>query len=270
MKGLTTEIFNPRKQYQFDQFYGNDDQVTRLRLLLVNPYKPLIVISGPGGCGVTHLLNSAGNFFEERNKIAKYITAEWFCEIIRKMDSKSIQNEFLNSLIDCDLLCIDNIQYFYRRKKEYQNFLLDIVVRMNSQGKKIILGCSKEQKDITRSKKIKWPDNFVRIELQTLAGFTVFRLLKRLCTPEDGIPDSLLFLISGFNGSIEQYINCLISIRFRTRLQNLAIDKADPKQLEELLNLKSYFPEQQLRRSFIQNSLPFIESYKKLMENSTS
>lgn len=268
MKGFSSEIFNPRKQYQFDQFYGNDDQVTRLRLLLVNPYKPLIVISGSGGCGVTHLLNSAGNFFEERNKVAKYITSEWLCEILRKMEIKSNRKEFLSELIDCDLLCIDNIQYFHRRKKEYQNFLMEIVQRMHSMGKKIILGCSKNRKDITRSKKIKWPENFVRIELQLLAGFTVFRLLKRLCTPEDRIPDSLLFLISGYNGSIEQYINCLISVRFRSRLIDFDMENADPKELEKEFNLKSYFPEQQLRRSFIQGSLAFIESYKTLMKKS--
>lgn len=270
MKGYSSEIFHPRKQYQFDQFYGNDDQVTRLRLLLVNPYKPLIVVSGPGGCGVTHLLNSAGNFFEERKKEARYITAEWLCEIYRKFTSKTAKKEFLAELTTCDLLCVDNMQYFHRRKKDYQNFLMLIVERMHAEGKKIILGCSQDKKDITRSKKIKWPDNFVRIELQMLAGFTVFRLLKRLCTPEDRIPDSLLFLISGYNGSIEQYINCLISVRFRSRLQELDIDQLEPKQLEKIFNLKSYFPEQQLRRSFIQSSLPFLESYKKLMQESSS
>lgn len=266
MKAYSKEIFKPRKQYHFKDFQGNDEQVTRLRMLLTNPYQPLIVVSGPAGSGVTHLLNSAGNYFLEKEKKAGFITAQWLVEIYKVKRTKNEKIELISQLTEFDLLCIDNLQYLFRRSKQYSLFLQDLISEIKKKGKKLILGCSQDGKDISRSKKSKWTNDFIRIELQPLAGFTVFKILKRLCTPEDRIPDSLLFLISGYNGSIEQYINCLVSIRFRSKMLELELMDKSTADLESLFKIKSYFPEQQLRRSFIQGSLSFIESYRRLLK----
>ncbi|MBK9283522.1 MAG: ATP-binding protein [Sphingobacteriaceae bacterium] len=245
-----------------EEFYGNEAQLLRVYGFLKNPYKSLLVIHGASGSGVTHLLNACGKETEKRNKKAIYLTAEWFTEIIRSKSKEEQKKEFYEQLSSFDLVCVDNIQFFYRKKKSITLDLIELSNYLLKSGKKIIFGCSKLGYDITRSKKINWPGESIRVQLSPLAGLTVFKLLKRLCTPEDKIPDSLLFLISGYNASIEQYINCLISIRFKSRINNIDLLSLTIEELEIEFRIKNYFPQQQLRKSFMQSSLHFISTIK--------
>ena len=62
-----------------------------------------------------------------------------------------------------------------------------------------------------------------RIEIKQLSGNNVFKVLKNLCEFENLITDNLMYVLSGYNGSIQQHINCLISIRFKSKVDNINI-----------------------------------------------
>jgi hypothetical protein len=96
-----------------------------------------------------------------------------------------------------------------------------------------------------------------RIELKELSTYDVFKALTNLCAPEDEIPEALLYALSGYNGMIQQHIQCLISIRFNPLLKTLKGNDLVIKDYERLFNIKSYFPKQQFRKCFYQMKFDF-------------
>ena len=103
-----------------------------------------------------------------------------------------------------------------------------------------------------------------RIELNQLSGYDVFKALKELCSTEDQLPEMLLYAISGYNGSIQQHINCLISIRFNTKLKEIKKANLSVEDFDKEFELKKYFPKQQFRKSFIQTQLMFNHEKEKI------
>lgn len=267
---IDKDIFRPRRQLQFEDLIGNEEVVTRLLALLKNPYQPLIVLSGPKGSGITHLLNACGNLAEGEGNAVAYLTAEWMFELKKQIRTVEDKVEFIKWWKGHDLVCIDNLQCYYRKSKEHSAFLFEMIDILIRNKKKVVLGNSDPLKDISRSGSYPWPKDLKRLELQPAPGFAVFKMLKRLVTPEDMIPEKLLFVISGYNGNAQQYINCLVSVRFKSRMLKLDLFKMSEEEMEQTFAIRSYFPEQQFRRGFVQQSMHFIEEYRKLLQKSKS
>lgn len=245
----------PKSQFTFANYVNSQQEISLLKEWIHQATKDTIVISGKSGSGVTHLLNAICNEFKELNTV--YITAEWLMQLnkINKhaQQLKALVNQFLKQ----DIIAIDNIQLIYNKSKASCILFYELLKSAKLQNKLIILGCSNIEKDISKRKHFLTEFNFKRIELKELSSSDMFILLKNLCTIEDAIPDRLLYKITNFNGTVQEHINCLISVRFKSKSLGIDLQNLNESEYEIHFNLSSYFPKQQFRKHFIQCQLDF-------------
>lgn len=257
----------PNRLYTFDNYFNDQEEIALLIKDLTSGSSKSLVISGKNGCGVTHLLNAICNKISGKNKKTFLITAQWLLHIYKQLKTENDKKNLIKYLGTYDVIAIDNIQFLYRKTKDRSTFIADIIKQCLSKKQTILIGCSDPAKDITRSKKYMKDVLIDRLELRQLNSLNVFRSLKHLCSPEDAIPDNLIYAISGYNGSIQQYINCLISIRFKIRTQNIDPNVLSAEQFDRFFDLKKYFPQQQFRKCFKQTQLSFMmASYVRQLE----
>ena len=75
-----------------------------------NVYNPLFIYGGVG-LGKTHLMQAAGNVFQNQGKIVIYTTVEQFLnDFIRHVRNKTMER-FQEKYRKCDVLLIDDIQF---------------------------------------------------------------------------------------------------------------------------------------------------------------
>ncbi len=266
MKDFAKEIFIPRSQYQLNEYRGQEETVIKYISLLYNPSKNLVLLKGEKGSGVTHLLHAGANKVKLSKQKVCVITSEWIVQMCKLSTSAKKKKEIQRYFLKHDIVFIDNLQFFYRKSAAYLNFLKQIVDELLIKNKKVILGCSDKAKDVTKSKNFKFTTQFKRLRLKSSSSLSVFKILKNLCSPEDNIPDHLIYLISGYNGTAQQYINCLVSIRFKSKMDEVDLTHMSSEELESRFNIRSYFPQQQLRRHLLQKSIVFKDAYLKLID----
>jgi hypothetical protein len=266
LKEFAKEIFTPRSQYQLKEYRGQEETVIKYISLLYNPTKNLMVLKGEKGSGVTHLLHAGANKIKLSKHKVCVITAEWIVQMCKVSTSVQKKKEIQRFFLKHDAVFIDNLQFFYRKSSAYLDFLKEIVDELLAKNKKVILGCSDKTKDVTKSKKFKFSIPFKRLRLKSSSSLSVFKILKNLCSAEDNIPDHLIYLISGYNGTAQQYINCLVSIRFKSKLDEIDLTHLSAEDLESRFNIRSYFPQQQLRKHLLQKSIVFKDAYLKLID----
>lgn len=264
MNYLNQINIEPRKIFNFDNYYNDQSEIRDLEMLTEKGVTSSLIISGSNGSGVTHLLNALCNRLNAQNKTVMYITAQWLLNIGKTIKTENELELFCEYLDKFDVIAIDNIQFIYRKALRQSKFILDIITFRNNSNKLIFLGCSDLNKDITKSKKLVNRINLKRIELRELSTYDVFRALKQLCSLEDNLPDMLLYAISGYNGMIQQHINCLISIRFNSEIKKHNLDQMTLDEFDKLFNLKKYFPSQQFRKCFNQTQLDFVNKFERV------
>lgn len=208
------------------------------------------VVSGKQGSGVTHLLHALCNKLISKGKNVLYTTGQSIIHILKRIGSEGELKKFQNYLLSFELVAIDNIQFFYKKAVRFTHFISDLIQKFKPLQKSLFLGCSNPAKDFTKSKKYLNVLSLQRIELKTLGSSTIFRILKNLCEYEELIPERLLYVISGFNGSIQQYINCLVSIRFKSKIEGIDLTALSPGEIEKKFRIENYFPKQQFRKCF--------------------
>ncbi len=253
----------PLKALNFENYINSQLEIIDLKSELKNTNNSSLVISGKSGSGITHILHAICNTHLQQKKTVMYITSQWLLYINKLLITDSEKNQFNNFILAHDIVAIDNIQFLHRKTKQQSHFILSLIKLIQDQKKTIILGCSNISRDITKSKKIVQGIVLKRIELNQLSGYDVFKVLKQLCSPEDKLPEMLLYAISGYNGSIQQHINCLISVRFNTKLKEINAANLTIEDFDKVFELKKYFPKQQLRKGFIQTQLKFIHEKEK-------
>jgi chromosomal replication initiation ATPase DnaA len=254
----------PRKVLNFGNYNNNQPEIIDLKSKVDNNEISSLIISGESGSGITHILNAICNTQLQQNKRVMYITAQWLLYIYKLLISESEKEQFYNFILEHDSVAIDNIQFLHRKTKNQSNFILSLIKLIQENHKTILLGCSNASKDITKSEKKMQGIRIKRIELNQLSSYDIFKVLKQLCSPEDQIPELLLYAISGYNGMIQQHINCLISVRFNPKLKEIQTNDLSIEDFEKEFELKKYFPKQQLRKSFIQTQLMFILEKEKI------
>jgi chromosomal replication initiation ATPase DnaA len=245
----------PNTQQRFGNYFNSQSEI--LHLVNGNSKSDFLVISGKSGSGITHVLNAICNTYIGHNKKVLCINTQWLFHIEKLLKFDHDSDMFLESLMKFDVIAIDNLQLLYHKSNVRKQFMIDIINFAHINGKSIILGCSNPDRDFTKSKKLAQDFNFQRIELKELSTYDVFKALTNLCTPEDEIPEALLYAISGYNGMIQQHIQCLISIRFNPLLKAIKGKDLAIEDYERLFNIKSYFPKQQFRKCFYQMKFDF-------------
>ncbi|MEA1982446.1 MAG: chromosomal replication initiator protein DnaA [Campylobacterota bacterium] len=111
-----------------------------------NAYNPLFIYGGVG-LGKTHLMQAAGNVFQNEGKVVIYTTVEQFLnDFIRHVRNKTMER-FQEKYRKCDVLLIDDIQ-FLSNKEGIQEEFFHTFEALKGSGKQIILTADKHPKKI--------------------------------------------------------------------------------------------------------------------------
>ncbi len=109
-------------------------------------YNPLFIYGGVG-LGKTHLMQAAGNIFQNQGKIVIYTTVEQFLnDFIRHVRNKTM-DRFQEKYRQCDVLLIDDIQ-FLSNKEGIQEEFFHTFEALKGAGKQIILTADQHPKKI--------------------------------------------------------------------------------------------------------------------------
>jgi len=149
-KPSTQSLLNP--SHTFDNFMvGGSNQFAYAAVKSVSEkagevYNPLFIYGGVG-LGKTHLMQSAGNVFQNQGKRVIYTTVEQFLnDFIRHVRNKTM-DRFQENYRKCDVLLIDDIQ-FLSNKDTIQEEFFHTFEALKGTGKQIILTADKHPKKI--------------------------------------------------------------------------------------------------------------------------
>ncbi|MDF1876350.1 chromosomal replication initiator protein DnaA [Sulfurimonas sp. SAG-AH-194-L11] len=109
-------------------------------------YNPLFLYGGVG-LGKTHLMQSAGNVFQNEGKIVIYTTVEQFLNDFTRSIRNNTMERFREKYRTCDVLLIDDIQ-FLSNKEGIQEELFHTFEALKGDGKQIIFTADKHPKKI--------------------------------------------------------------------------------------------------------------------------
>jgi len=145
-----SSLLNP--SHSFDNFMvGGSNQFAYAAVKSVSEnagkvYNPLFIYGGVG-LGKTHLMQAAGNVFQNEGKIVIYTTVEQFLnDFIRHVRNKTMER-FQKKYRKCDVLLIDDIQ-FLSNKEGIQEEFFHTFEALKGAGKQIILTADKHPKKI--------------------------------------------------------------------------------------------------------------------------
>jgi len=143
-------LLNP--SHTFDNFMvGGSNQFAYSAIKSVcdksgETYNPLFIYGGVG-LGKTHLMQAAGNVFQNQGKSVIYTTSEQLLnDFIRHLRNKSMER-FQEKYRKCDVLLIDDIQ-FLSNKDTIQEEFFHTFEALRGAGKQIILTADKHPKKI--------------------------------------------------------------------------------------------------------------------------
>lgn len=143
-------LLNP--SHTFDNFIvGGSNQFAYSAVKSVSEkagavYNPLFIYGGVG-LGKTHLMQAAGNVFQNQGKVVIYTTVEQFLnDFIRHVRNKTMER-FQEKYRKCDVLLIDDIQ-FLSNKEGIQEEFFHTFEALKGTGKQIILTADKHPKKI--------------------------------------------------------------------------------------------------------------------------
>ncbi|WP_151899244.1 chromosomal replication initiator protein DnaA [Sulfurimonas hydrogeniphila] len=146
----SSSLLNP--SHSFDNFMvGGSNQFAYAAVKSVSEnagkvYNPLFIYGGVG-LGKTHLMQAAGNVFQNKGKIVIYTTVEQFLnDFIRHVRNKTMER-FQEKYRKCDVLLIDDIQ-FLSNKEGIQEEFFHTFEALKGAGKQIILTADKHPKKI--------------------------------------------------------------------------------------------------------------------------
>jgi chromosomal replication initiator protein len=143
-------LLNP--SHTFDNFMvGGSNQFAYAAVKSVSEkagevYNPLFIYGGVG-LGKTHLMQAAGNVFQNQGKSVIYTSVEQFLnDFIRHVRNKTMPS-FQEKYRKCDVLLIDDIQ-FLSNKEGIQEEFFHTFEALKGSGKQIILTADKHPKKI--------------------------------------------------------------------------------------------------------------------------
>ncbi len=109
-------------------------------------YNPLFIYGGVG-LGKTHLMQSAGNVYENQGKNVIYTTSEQLLnDFVRHIRNKTME-KFQEKYRKCDVLLVDDIQ-FLSNKERIQEEFFHTFEALRGEGKQIILTADQHPKKI--------------------------------------------------------------------------------------------------------------------------
>jgi len=149
-KQTTHSLLNP--SHSFSNFMvGGSNQFAYAAVKSVSEnagkvYNPLFIYGGVG-LGKTHLMQSAGNVFQNEGKIVIYTTVEQFTNDFTRSIRNNSMERFREKYRTCDVLLVDDIQ-FLSNKEGIQEEFFHTFEALKGDGKQIIFTADKHPKKI--------------------------------------------------------------------------------------------------------------------------
>jgi len=149
-KNSVHSLLNP--SHTFDNFMvGGSNQFAYAAVKSVSEkagqvYNPLFIHGGVG-LGKTHLMQAAGNVFQNQGKIVIYITLEQFLNDFSRALRNKTMERFREKYRKCDVLLVDDIQ-FLSNKELLQEEFFHTFEALRGIGKQIIITADKHPKRI--------------------------------------------------------------------------------------------------------------------------
>ena len=109
-------------------------------------YNPLFIYGGVG-LGKTHLMQSAGNIFQNEGKVVIYTTVEQFTNDFTRSIRNNSMERFREKYRQCDVLLVDDIQ-FLSNKEGIQEEFFHTFEALKGENKQIIFTADKHPKKI--------------------------------------------------------------------------------------------------------------------------
>jgi len=125
--GVRSKMLNER--YTLDSFIsGGENRLPHAAATAVanvpgGIYNPMYIYGGVG-LGKTHLLQAIGNAIlkDDPEKVVRYITAERFVSEVVEAIKRGEMNRFKGRYRDVDVLLLDDVQFFAKKKSSEQEF----------------------------------------------------------------------------------------------------------------------------------------------------
>ena len=189
-------------------------------------YNPLFIYGGVG-LGKTHLMQSAGNVFENQGKIVIYTTSEQLLnDFVRHIRNKTMEN-FQEKYRKCDVLLIDDIQ-FLSNKEGIQEEFFHTFEALRGSGKQIILTADKHPKKIggleaRLQSRFEWG---LVADIQPPELETKIAIIKSKCeiNKVSLTPDIINYIATVIDNNVREIEGILSRLHAYSQLMNVDID----------------------------------------------
>lgn len=114
----------------------------------VTSFNPLMIYGGVG-LGKTHLVHAIGNEVKENlpDKLVQYVSSEKFInQFIKAVQNNEVQS-FQNYYLQCDVLIIDDVQFFGGKEKT-QEIFFHIFNHLHQSGKQIVMTSDRAPREL--------------------------------------------------------------------------------------------------------------------------
>jgi chromosomal replication initiator protein len=226
--------FPLNRRYNFDSFVvGDSNQFAHAAGFAVaeapgrTQYNPLFIYGGVG-LGKTHLIQAIGNYCIDTDPNTKviYVTSEKFTnDFINSISEHTISN-FTNIYRNCDILLIDDIQFFTGKESTQEQFFHTFNT-LYQNGKQIVLTADRPPNEIKGLEerllsRFSWG---LVVDIQPPNLETRIAILKKKCEfDEICLPIEVIsFIAESVKSNIRELEGCVIRLCAYASLKNKEI-----------------------------------------------
>ena len=234
-KKVSHSLLNP--SLIFDNFMvggSNQFAYTAVKSVSENAgtkYNPLFIYGGVG-LGKTHLMQSAGNVFENQGKNVIYTTSEQLLNDFIRHIRNSTMDMFQEKYRKCDVLLIDDIQ-FLSNKERIQEEFFHTFEALRGDGKQIILTADKHPKRIggleeRLQSRFEWG---LVVDIQPPELETKIAIIKSKCAINKVklTPDIVNYIATVIDNNVREIEGILSRLHAYSQLMHVEIDLAFTK-----------------------------------------
>jgi chromosomal replication initiator protein len=227
IKNIESTITNP--SLTFDSFVvgpSNEFAFISAKQVAKRPgtlYNPLFLYGGVG-LGKTHLLQSIANENLNENYKILYLSAEQLMNDMSKNITNKSMSKFREKYRNCDILLIDDIQFFSGKDKLQEEFF-HTFNELHNNNKQIVLTSDKQPSNIKGleerlQSRFEWGllTNIQPPDLETKIG-----IIKKKCEIDDIslTNDIILYIATHIDTNIREIEGILIKLNAYANLMNL-------------------------------------------------
>jgi len=212
-------------EYTFDTFIigpSNQFAYSAAKSVAEKPgerYNPLFIYGGVG-LGKTHLIQAIGNYLKDKLKVV-YVTSEQFMNEFREHLRTSTMDKFHEKYRNCDVLLIDDIQFFSQKEQTQEEFF-HTFNELYQQQKQICLTADrppKKLKDLVDRLRSRFEAGLIA-DIQPPELNTKIEIIKKKCQINKiDLPDEVIeFIATKLDSNIREIEGMIIKLNALAKL----------------------------------------------------